>query len=54
MTARRRCPRGHFAPATGTCPCTRRSYIGQHTDLYGQGLHPGTRVTTVRITGSYL
>jgi hypothetical protein len=54
VTSRRRCPRGHFAPAKGTCRCTRSSYVGQHSDLYGQGLDPGTRVTTVEITGEYL
>lgn len=54
MAARRRCPRGHFAPATGTCACTRRSYLGQHADMWGQGLHPGIRVTTIPLATNRL
>lgn len=54
MQNRPRCPRGHFAPATGTCSCTRRSYVGQHPDLGGQGLDPGARVTTIPLAGGQL
>jgi hypothetical protein len=50
----RRGPCGHFLPAAGTCRCTRRSYVGQHADLHGQGLHPGARVTTIPLATSHL
>ncbi|MEV4335731.1 hypothetical protein [Streptomyces sp. NPDC049590] len=57
MTARRRCPRGHFLPADGACRCTRRrrrTYWGG--DLDGQGLdrRGKTRLTTVPLTGAWL
>ncbi|MFJ4712694.1 hypothetical protein [Streptomyces sp. NPDC088785] len=54
MPDRRRCPRGHFAPTAGTCRCARRSYLGQHADMWGQRLHAGTRVTTIPLAGNRL
>jgi len=51
---RPRCPRGHFAPAAGPCACTRRSYLGEHADMWGQGLDPGARVTTIPLATNRL
>lgn len=60
----RRCTRGHFIPATAptdACRCTltrrpkrRRARRPLDLDLWGQRIPPGARLTTIRLTGSYL
>lgn len=55
MTARPRCPRGHFLAASGTCRCE-LPRIRWGADLWGQGLMRRRKhaMTTVQLTGSYL
>ncbi|MEU5091695.1 hypothetical protein [Streptomyces sp. NPDC021356] len=55
MTARPRCARGHFLPATGDCRCEQPRPRWQ-SDLWGQGLTARQRhsIRTVPITGRYL
>jgi hypothetical protein len=64
VTARRRCIRGHFIPATAptdACLCVltprpRRTRARRDADLWGQGLTAIQRhsITDVPLTGSYL
>ncbi|CUW29664.1 MULTISPECIES: hypothetical protein [Streptomyces] len=59
MTARARCPRGHFLPAAGVCRCIDRLSRAQRAsitaDLWGQGRRIRDRdLTTVPLTGAYL
>jgi hypothetical protein len=55
VTARPRCARGHFLPASGTCRCAlpRARWTA---DLWGQGLTDQQlhRTTTIPLTGRYL
>ncbi|MFE4051212.1 hypothetical protein [Streptomyces sp. YIM B13518] len=55
MTARPRCARGHFLPATGTCRCE-QPRARWTADLWGQGLTARQlhRTTTIPLTGRYL
>jgi len=56
VTARRRCPRGHFVAANSSvCRCQLPRPRGG-ADLWGQGLTDRQRhsITDVPLTGSYL
>ncbi|MFF9129145.1 hypothetical protein [Streptomyces sp. NPDC014806] len=56
MTARPRCPRGHFLPAPGE-PCRCQQYARSPrlpADLHGQRIPADARITTIHLTGDRL